>query len=94
MSSLFCENQGLVTQLDTVRKLDWAQQRSSSVEQEVMAVEQVRWGHVKRLSKKSRFLEFFFQPRKVVSQVPSNNRNPQYLRFVFNISSSCQKMEF
>lgn len=59
MSSLFGENQDLVTQLDTVRKLDWAQQRSSSVEQEVMAVEQVRcWADVKKLSKQSRFFKF------------------------------------
>ena len=49
----------------------------------------------KNCPKRADFLNsIFFQPRKIVSQVPSNDRNPQYLRFVFNISSSCQKMEF
>ena len=86
MSSLFCENQGLVTQLDTVRKLDWAQQRSSSVEQEVMAVEQVRWGHVQRLSKKNRFLELFFSQgrlcRKCLATTETPSTSDLYLIFL------------
>ena len=51
-------------------------------------------GSCEMIVQKEQIFRIFFQPRKVVSQVPSNNRNPQYLRFVFNISSNCQKMEF